>query len=145
MKNQLTKLILSDKRQSLSKAVEENVWHASKKFNSNSNNIPTRIIVQDRITSSPKEISETFNQFFHNKITRLRREIGTDCCDLLTITCACLDEPNSKFSFTTTKVTEVFEHIHMMKKSKATGLDNISSYFLKTSSAQLRSVTWGLG
>ena len=67
LKNRLTRSINADNKLQIESASEDNVWRASKKLSAKSSYIPTRIVINNKIFSIPREIATEFNDLFNKK------------------------------------------------------------------------------
>ena len=130
-KNRLTRSIKADSKKEVEDELESNFWKKVKKYKISENAVPTRVKVDDKLTSSPIVIATAFNEFFVEKVKKIRENIPKTSIDPIDILAAVVPKPASTFNFSPANTEEVYEVIKNMKNSKNTGVDNISAAFIK--------------
>ena len=98
IKNRLSRSIKADKIFNDKKALKENYWQKVKRYSRPEQRFPTRIRVNNKLESSPSVIAESFNDFFIDKVSKIRENIPNQTFDPLEITEACIKKPDKKNS-----------------------------------------------
>ena len=96
-----------------------------------SNKIPTRIYDQDNDITSPKILANLFNNYFNDKIKKIREKFSNNNKMAIRILENLVEKPKSVFNFKPTNVYTVYETIQKAKNSKSSGCDSVTMSILK--------------
>ena len=130
-RNRLSRSMKSDQKQHEVSQLNDNFWREFKTYKNSETSIPTRIKVGQELKSSPRELSNTFNQFFTEKVRNLRANIKHTNTDAIEILAAVIEKPKTTFDLQPVSSQQVFEILMSLKTSKNHGVDCITTLFLK--------------
>ena len=98
---------------------------------------PTRLLVNGKLISKPKEVATTMNEFFIKKVEDIRKEIPAEVENPLDLARKIMRNRNCLFKFEPVHPKEVSEIIDNIKATKSCGLDEIDSSIIKLAKVEL--------
>ena len=141
LRNRFKKMLFRDKKAKITDGFKRNKWMELREFEGKEPYFPSRLMINNKITASPKLIANEFSNFFLDKIKLIRDEVmnGHQRTCPMTILKNTLPhyqfnpdhhEVNSEgsrgFSFRKVTIQTVYDVILASKKSKSTGFDRLS-------------------
>ena len=85
------------------------------KFENKECTTPTNILNNGKQIRSPKDISNVMNNFFKDKVTKIRENFGDEDDDAIRILEALIKPPDVKFDFREVKPSDVYDIIYDLK------------------------------
>ena len=144
MRNRLQKKIHQEKKTLIQAEFRKNKWKAIKKYENKENDIPTRLLIDQKILSSPKIIASELATFFSDKVRVIREGIKSGHRDKLYIDIlsntlpkfsnSCDSDVTSdkkRFSFEQVTIQEVYKVITNAKSRNSKGHDRLSMRSMK--------------
>ena len=108
------------------------IWNTIKRISQGEKSVvPNSIIHEGKLIESPKKLAETLNQFFNEKIRKIRKEIPETNQDPMELVRKLIPKKESRFKMKEINVQRTYEIIENMKSSNTCGFDNISSRTIK--------------
>ena len=92
---------------------------------------PSQLFSDGNLINTPEGLATTMNQFFINKVERLRQGIPNNNTDPLQVLRESMSQRACSLAFRPVHPDEVLEIIMNLKNSKASGLDEIDTYIVK--------------
>ena len=92
---------------------------------------PTQLFHGGQTIKSPADLADTMNEFFIQKVQRLRGNIPEGNQDPLIMMREVMQNRDCQFTIQPVKPDAVLKIIQGLKNSKSTGLDNIDTYIIK--------------
>ena len=92
---------------------------------------PSKLIHEGKLVTSPSKIADIQNEFYINKVRKIRQELPHSNTDPLEILRQRLSGNTASFSFSAVHPDEVEKIISSLKNSKASGIDDLDTYILK--------------
>ena len=87
---------------------------------------PRKLVVEGKVITLVKTISNLINKFFVNKICKIRNNFGYHKNTAIDILKLLIPKPKSKFQLKPPAVSRVSQIIKKFKNSNSSGFDNIS-------------------
>ena len=104
-----------------------NIWREFRQFQGeHENNSPLKIVCEGKEVSSPKKLSNMFNDYFIRKIEDIQLRFNNNDNDQLKILAKVIKRPESTLEIESVSVNEMYEAITRMKTSNSCGFDQIS-------------------
>ena len=91
---------------------------------------PTQLFVE-KIINKPKEVANTMNNFFIDKVKNLQKKLPQNKNDPLKYLRNAMKKRKCSFKFSPVSQDQVLEIVKNLKNSKSTGLDNIDTNTIK--------------
>ena len=92
---------------------------------------PTKLMENGRLENKPQSLARIMNQFFIEKVHRLRNNLPPSATNPLLLPSNLMQARNCSFSVKPVHPNQVLKIISNLKSSKSCGLDNIDTYILK--------------
>ena len=108
-----------------------NLWRNVKSWLGWKNSGPPTQLFINKIISKPKEIADSMNHFFINKVKNLQKKLPEKKNDPLKHLKKIMKKRKSTFKFMPVSREEVKEIVSNLKNSKSTGLDYIDTNTIK--------------
>ena len=96
-----------------------------------SGEVPSSIVENGKVETSPKRLADIFNDFFVHKITLIRSSFIDSGCDPLVTLNELIPKVSTEFELRPVSVIEVYEVITNMSGTNARGFDSMNSKILK--------------
>ena len=106
-------------------------WRFCQKFENKECTTPTNILNNGKQIRSPKDISNVMNNFFKDKVTKIRENFRDEDDDAIRILEALIKPPDVRFDFKEVKPLDVYDIIYEADNTKSTGTNSVSMYVLK--------------
>ena len=98
---------------------------------------PTQLMSEGNIYSKPKDLARIMNDFFVNKVRRLRENLLRNPGDPLALVKRLMGARECRFQFNSVHPDETDKIIANLKNSKSCGSDNIDTYIIKLARKEL--------
>ena len=109
-----------------------NLWNNIKGWlNWKSAGPSSQLFSEGALINTPEGLATTMNNFFINKVNRLRQTIPDSNMDPLHVLKESMNDRSCSFSFRPVHPDEIHDIIKNLKNSKSTGLDEIDTYIVK--------------
>ena len=134
MRNQLLKWMKNVYSQRMERKMNDKrtMWNQFKNVvNPNKGSIPTCIITENKQETSPAKISNMMNNFFMEKIEKIRKNFGERRNSNLSYLELLIGKPNTQFHLPEITIKETYEIITNMKTTNSSGFDNTNSRIIK--------------
>ena len=101
-------------------------------LNWSSSSSPTKLLCEGQIVSAPSKLANIQNQYYINKVKKIREELPQPRIDpLATLRKRMQGRATSVFTFSPVDPDQVEKIISNLKNSKASGIDELDTYILK--------------